>query len=304
MRGRRNDVRLIRQWVQMRRMERRLGHGMRRAARAAAAGQAGLAALGAMAAWAWAAGRIGAWPALFGLLIAAANIALLEIGLLRLLQSERARKDEGERLERERRETEDAFREIRAQRHDFLAHAAAVHHMLEEGDAAEARRYLGRLLDDYERINAAIRGEKAHLAALLIRAMQRAEAAGIRFTLDLVRPLSDLPLSATDQSKLVSNILNNALDAAEASGAAEPWVAVRSLAGGGLYVLEADNSSAPLPADIADRLFSTYGLSTKGDKRGVGTYIIASLVRAHRGYLEYAALGDRFHLKIKLPVIR
>jgi len=298
-------LRLIGQWVRKRRMERRLAAPEhRRAAAAVAACQTGLAALGAGLVWAAAAGRIGFALAAFGLLVVAANIAVLEIGFIRFLASGRERREERERIAAEREETEAAFREIRAQRHDFLAHAGALQHMLEEGRTAEARDYLDRLLDDYDRVNTGIRGEKAHIAALLLRARQRADAAGIRLTLELGRPLSDLPLSPTDQGKLVSNILANALEAAETSGAAEPWVKVTTLSGGGLYVLEASNSSAPLPSHIADRLFSTWGLSTKGGHRGIGTYIIASLVQAHRGLLEYSAFGDRFHLKIKLPVIK
>mgnify|MGYP001501981096 CR=1 FL=1 len=289
--------------MRMRRMERRLAPEHRRTAAMVAACHAGLALLWAASLWAAAAGRIGWAPAWPGLVVPPLAALLLETLFVRFLRSERERREEQERIGKERAETEAAFRDIRAQRHDFLAHAGALHHMLEENRMAEAREYLGRLLDDYGRINLSIRGEKAHIAALLIRTRQRAEAAGIRFALDLGRPLSDLPLPPTEQSKLVSNILNNALEAAEASGLAEPWVKVASLAGGGLYVLEASNSTAPLPPGIADRLFRSYGLSTKGDRRGIGTYIIASIVETNGGVLEYSAVGDRFQLKIKLPII-
>lgn len=303
-------MRSIKQWLSMRRAERRLARGVprpeagiRNAAALVAACQAGLLIMWAAALWAAATGRIGWATALPGLVVPPLAVWLLESLFIRLLRSERERREERERIEAERAETESAFRDIRAQRHDFLAHVSALHHMLEENRAAEARDYLARLMDDYERINLSIKGEKAHIAALLIRARQRADAAGIRLSLDLTRPLSDLPLPPTEQSKLVSNILNNALEAAETSGADKPWVKLASLAGGGLYVLEAANSTAPLPPDIADRLFRTYGLSTKGDRRGIGTYIIASIVEANRGLVEYSAVGDRFHLKIKLPIM-
>lgn len=298
----------IRQWLADRRILRRLNPGSRRVILIVAAMQAGLAALAAGLFWYASTGRMdGGFAGLFAgfaCILLPAAILLLETGMLRLLRSEWLRREEAARADREREQMEEAFRRIRAQRHDFLAHAGALQYMAEEGKWEEARSYLGELLDDYGRVNSGIRGEKAHTAALLLRAMRRAEAAGIRLTLDLSRPLSDLPLSPADQGKLVSNVLDNALDAAETCPDGERWVKVTSLVGGGLYVLEAENSTAPLPAELTDRLFRAYGMSTKGDHRGVGTYIIAAVTRSHRGLLDYSAVGNRFRLKLKFPVIQ
>lgn len=303
MRGE-NNVRLINEWWADRRMVRRLHPGLQRTAIAVAAVQAGLAVVAIGLWWPVSAGRVsGAFAGLAWIVLLVA-IVILEFGFSRLVRSEWQLQEETARSEREREQTEEAFRLIRAQRHDFLAHAGALQFMAKEGKWEEAAAYLGDLLEDYGRVNTAIQGEKAHVAALLLRAMQRAEATGIRLTLDLSRPLSELPLPPQEQSKLVSNVLNNALEAAEACEPGERWVKMTSLVGGGLYVLEADNSTVPLPADMTDRLFRTYGLSTKGGHRGVGTYIIASITRKYRGLLEYSATGGRFRLKLKFPVIQ
>lgn len=283
---------MLRKWRENRKIERKLNPELKRLAALTRVSQAALLALGIYSGW-------------VGVAVSVAGAAVLEVLWGQLLRTSRLHREEGMLLDRERAETESVFRDIRAQRHDFLAHAGALQYMLEEERTGEAKAYLGKLLGEYDRVNEGLRGEKAHLSALLLRARQRADAAGIRMNLDLVRPLSELPLSATDQSKLVANVLSNALEAAEASCAKEPFVKLTSLIGGGLYVLEADNSTVPLEQGLADRLFRAYGTSTKGGThRGVGTFIIASIVESGNGHLEFSAIRDRFSLKVKLPVIK
>jgi len=247
-------------------------------------------------------GLFGRWLMMMAVLAAIVIIEVLTVELVRVshnLHEERVAKD----LERE--ETESVFRDIRAQRHDFLAHAGAIHYMLEEGQASEASAYLNHLLNEYDRVNSGLRGEKAHTAALLLHTAQQCKSANVRLILDLVVPLSELPMSAVDQSKLVSNILSNAFEAAEASGIVDAHVKMTSLVGGGLYVLEIDNSTPPLLASQADRLFQRFGTSTKnGSHRGIGTYIISSLVESYNGHLEFSTVKNRFSLKIKLPIVK
>lgn len=230
---------------------------------------------------------------------------VLEAVLVRLLRVSVQLGESEQLLARDREETEAVFHDIRTQRHDFLAHAGAIHYMLEQDRLTEARDYLSRLIGEYDRMNTGMRGEKAHMAAIVLKSMKQAEAAGVRMTLDLAAALSQLPLTSTNQSKLVANILNNALEAAETSGVAQPYVKMTSFISGGLYVLETENSTAPLPDDLIEGLYRSYGKSTKGTgHRGIGTYIIASLVEEAKGHLEFSAVKDRFLLKMKLPVIK
>lgn len=214
--------------------------------------------------------------------------------------------DSIEKLEKERDQYNHAFREIRAQRHDFLKHVSVTQHLLEEQKVEDALRYFNELIGEYKQVNASIKGEDGHIAAILFQYQKLCNDSGIPFTCDFEVPLSSLPMKKTDQSKLISNLLENSFEAADEyrkqKGVAR--IEMRSGLYGGIFILELKNSTLPLPNELSDHLFNEFEYSTKtGHHEGLGTFIIASLVKQYHGDLSYKYMGNELSVKIKLPII-
>lgn len=204
----------------------------------------------------------------------------------------------------EKSEMNSAFREVRAQRHDFLKHASALQHLLGEERFDEAQTYLSELVGDYQKVNASIQGEDGHIAAALLKSAKLAEAHNIKLVWDTSVPLSTLPLTPIDQSKLLANLLDNAVEAAipftEQHGYGT--ISLETALYGGIYILEITNTTLPLDRKQVDSLFRKFDSTTKQEgHEGLGTYIISSLIARHNGKLDYLYKPPLLSIKIKLP---
>ncbi|PLR91619.1 histidine kinase [Bacillus sp. T33-2] len=226
-------------------------------------------------------------------LIGAAKLATLEQDL--------------KQFEEERAHLNETFRVVRSERHDFLKHVVAVHFMLENGKYGEAKGYLDDLVGGYEETNLSIKGEHGVVAGILHQMYRRAQTAGISIVYDLDLPLSTMPLSDKNLVKLLGNLLSNSIDACEAwqkEHNDQAQLSLQFYKRSGLYLLICKNNSLPIPIDILDELFRTYGKTTKsGLHKGLGTKIIQDIVSGHHGFLDFTYKEQEFIVKIKIPAI-
>lgn len=210
--------------------------------------------------------------------------------------------------EEQRTHINETFRIVRSERHDFLKHVSAVHFMLENGKAEEAKLYLDDLVENYEETNYSIRGERGVVAGVLHQMYRRGKASGVSMVYDLDLPLSTLPIGDQKIVALLGNLLNNALDACEdwqRERGAQAMLTLQFYKRSGLYMLVCKNNTLPVPVDVLDSLFATYGHTTKGgEHEGLGTKIIKDIVEEHQGFLDFVCKDEEFTVKIKVPAIR
>lgn len=211
------------------------------------------------------------------------------------------------KLEIEQQQQDHLFLDLRAERHDLMKHITALQYLLEQSNAHDAQAYLQQLVSDYDSVSVPLKGEQAHLASFLHYTMHTADSRHINVSYDLEAPLTQLPLSMTEQSILVGNLLLNSLDAALAYSERKQngFINVSSTIKGGLFILKLSNSSLPIEAHILDHLFSKQGLTSKqGKHQGLGASIVARLVKQKHGFLDYWYLNETFTVKVKLPIIK
>lgn len=210
-------------------------------------------------------------------------------------------------LEEQSAHFNEVFRVVRSERHDFLKHISAVHFMLENGNNNDAKTYLDDLIDGYKITNLSIKGERGIMAGVLHQAYQRANKAGVSIVYDLDLPLSTLPLTDKHLVELIGNLLSNSLDACE------EWqnlyheqgqISLQFYKRSGLYLLTCKNSSPPIPANVLDELFNSYGNTTKNGHEGLGTKIIKDIIREYQGFLDFSYKNEEFSVKIKIPAIQ
>lgn len=223
-------------------------------------------------------------------------------GKLSLLQAE------SKQFHEEREHFNETFRIVRSERHDFLKHVSALHFMLENGEADEAKKYLDGMVEDYKETNLSIKGERGVVAGILHQMYRRAKDLEIEVIYDFDIPLSTLPLSDQQIVALIGNILSNAIDACEdwqRENHIKASLTFQFYKRSGLYILQCKNHTLPIPTVVLDELFHSYGQTTKsGEHEGLGTKIIQDIVDEANGYLDFICKDFEFNLKIKIPAIK
>lgn len=207
----------------------------------------------------------------------------------------------------EQNKQNDVFQKIRAERHDFLKHVSVIQYLVEAENTKELSSYVHTLVEEYTHTNRTIKGEDGHVAALLYRYQEQGEASNIVVTYDLQVPLSRLPMDVLDQTKLISNLLANGLEAAEKYSETNKLaiIQLQTSVHSGIFILEAKNHTKSLSDETLSRLYKQFFFSTKeNEHEGLGTYVIASLVESYNGLLSYTYDAPIFSLKIKVPIVQ
>ncbi|OUM88898.1 MAG: hypothetical protein BAA01_16490 [Bacillus thermozeamaize] len=206
---------------------------------------------------------------------------------------------------------EQMINEIRSERHDFIKHMRVIENLARQQERGILDQYLDELNGELQRINVLNRGEKAHMASLLKHVLEACRHDHVQVRYELEVPLSALPMGLVDQTKLVGNLLENALEAAcryaqqHHQAQIEVFTSVRS----GLYLLEVRNSTLPIPREIVDALFkqpvpSSKAGSANGWKHGIGTHVIAETVKKHQGTLDFRYQFPWMTVKVKIPLFQ
>lgn len=220
-----------------------------------------------------------------------------ELRLIRLMKLE---------TEAQQQQFNEVFQAVKKERHDYLKHIAALQFMLENDDMAEANRYLATVVNSYEETNLSIKGERGAVAAVLHEASKQARAQGIALNYRFDVPCSQLSLTDQQLVSLIGNILENAIHAAnqwQRQYGTQAFVDMELMKRSGLFILQCSNSTLPLPNQIADALFEREGSTTKDGHDGLGTMIIADIVKQCNGHLDFIYEKETFTLKLKFPAL-
>lgn len=186
-----------------------------------------------------------------------------------------------------------AIAETRRARHDLRHHFNALSALAERGAWEELRRYLseagGNVPDAELELceNPAVNGVAGHYAALSRRA-------GVPFTCELDLP-QVLPASEMDVCVVLSNLLENALEASASLGA-RGYIRLRaSLRGEKLLLLTVENAYA---GEITERDGVLQSAKRQGE--GVGLQSVAHIAEKSGGYCRFLHGGGVFTANVML----
>lgn len=241
---------------------------------------------------------------LLGVLISWAGIIIVEYIRMVQLPTFFQNQNSLQLLQEELDKVNMSFREVRSQRHDFLKHVSVVEFLLSKEEQAEAKDYFASLLEEYQRVNGSIQGEEGHMAAILLDKLQVANTHKVELKYELGIPLSGLPMDAVDQIKLIANLLDNAIDAALDCQVDIPRVTVTTHTYGGIYIFEVSNHAHFNDPKVLDHLFDKYEITSKsGNHEGLGTFVIANVVKKYNGKLTFRYKDSILSIRIKFPII-
>lgn len=176
----------------------------------------------------------------------------------------------------------DLNRALRAQRHDFLNHLQVVYSLIEMEEHEEANRYIEQVYGDIQNVSRALKTACAPVNALLRAKMAEAEQRKIQVELSVQAAWDSLPLPAWEMCRVLSNLMDNAMDALEKQKGGKLFIHlaedVRS------FSFEIKNNGPMIPEEIQSSIFEP-GFSGKGEGRGMGLFIARETLRNAGGDL-------------------
>lgn len=187
---------------------------------------------------------------------------------------------------------------LRAQRHDFLNHIQVVYSLLEMGESAEAADYLERVYDELRSVSKVLRTRVAAFNALLQVKSAACEERGIALELDIQSALDDLAIPPWELCRVVANLLDNAMDAAQEAPSPRVRLRVRQELKG--FVFSVSNNGPAIPDGLRGRLTEP-GVSTKGEGRGMGLSIVAGILDEYGGVLSFQSGPEQTVFTFTLP---
>ncbi|WP_413374908.1 sensor histidine kinase [Alkalihalobacillus sp. 1P02AB] len=243
-----------------------------------------------------------------GLVLLVFSILALAVVKVELISYWGATKLELDEVEKKLTKINVDFREVRAQRHDFLKHTAALEQMINKQKTADVDTYSQQLFQDYQNLNHVIKGESGAMVSVLFTYNELFKQHLIEWRREVEIPLSELPLKQVDQMSLLTNLFDNAFEAAkdyQEKAKKDASIFLQTEKRSGIYLLRLSNSALFENRHLLDTLFEKFGVTTKEEgHEGLGTYIISKLVKGHHGQIDYYYDKNLFTVRIKLPLIK
>ena len=178
----------------------------------------------------------------------------------------------------------------RAYRHDLRHHLQYLSGCLENGQYEQAQRYIHEINAEIEaaRVVTYCENEAANLIFSAFAA--RAEAQGVKFSLQAVLP-HILPISESDLCVLLSNALENALHACKG---ADDSIEVQTYERNGKFFLQVVN-------DCREAVRFKDGIPvTDRPGHGIGVSSICAIVERYGGLYSFSVRDGKFVLRVSL----
>ena len=176
----------------------------------------------------------------------------------------------------------DLNRALRAQRHDFLNHLQVVYSLIEMKEYAEANRYIAQVYGDIQQVSRTMKTACPPVNALLRVKIAEAEQRGAAVDLSVSAAWDALPLPAWEMCRVLSNLIDNALDALKETEKPRLRILLKEDVRGFSFTIE--NNGPAIPEDRQALIFEA-GFSGKGEGRGMGLYIARETMRGQGGDL-------------------
>jgi len=179
-------------------------------------------------------------------------------------------------------QVEELNKTLRAQRHDFMNHLQVVYSLMEMKEYNEAQDYIGKVFNDIQRVNEALRTSNPAINALLQAKRLYGEKRGIEVNLHITSQFKDLKVPSWEFCRILGNIIDNGIYAlGEKTGHKTIDIELfEDLKGHGFRIR---NNGPTIPKNVIDKIFQS-GFTTKGDKgEGMGLAISKEILKEYGG---------------------
>lgn len=224
------------------------------------------------------------------------------LGLQRWYQRE-IKKAVGETEETYQDELRSVITSMRSIRHDFVNHMQVLYGLIECGYFDKARDYVQSLMKETKLLDLTVRIGNPALMVLFHTKWEQAKTRQIVMQFaECPDPFEQIP--SIDLIKILSNLIDNAIDAAALSSG-EKRISITCRNEAKKYVFEVENTGQEILPEQREQLFRN-GFTTKEATghatRGTGLYIVQDVVHKHKGTVEMQSNHKVTRFTVHLPV--
>ena len=178
---------------------------------------------------------------------------------------------------------EEYFEKMRADSHEYKNHLNAIYGVLQIGDYDQIKDLVKRYIQNVSNEDHLIELSKINnqlIRALIYSKISYATSIGINFKYYIKSSLKDISISDSELVIIISNILNNAIEASSESD--DKYVELTLSKKDNKYNIVVKNSVNNEDVINVLEMFN-YGYSNKGDERGIGLYNVKTIVYNNGG---------------------
>lgn len=195
---------------------------------------------------------------------------------------------------------EEYFEKMRADSHEYKNHLNAIYGVLQVGDYDQIKDLVKGYIQNVSNEDHLIELSKINnqlIRALIYSKISYATSIGINFKYYIKSSLKDINVSDSELVIIISNLLNNAIEASSESD--DKYVELTLSKKNNKYDIMVKNSVNNGCFINVSEMFN-YGCSSKGDERGVGLYNVKNIVQNNGGEILIDIDEDIFTIEIKI----
>lgn len=239
------------------------------------------------------------------LTLSALSLALFwgSLLLLLLIQAYQSKKTLISLEQQYRTEMQSFLNVIRSQRHDYNFHVQTISGLIQQGMLQECRDYVNALEQDSIRMNEVLPLQDPAVAAMIHNFRVLAAGEKIELHLDIQNDLALIATNVYETNKIISNLLQNALDEVSTHRDKSYGIHLTILKRGEYCVIRVSNrvEGTLLTPDSLDRIYQQ-GYTTKTGHDGVGLSSIRTLAARYHGTIYTRTEGAVIHFIAKIPI--
>lgn len=165
---------------------------------------------------------------------------------------------------------------IQCQRHDFINHLQVIEALYYRGHNQELEKYFNELNGEICQISELIRIRNPVIASVLNAKLTRASARDIRMNLIISADLSGYSGQSIDIVRIISNLVDNAIEAVEGLESDERWISISLEASKALLEISVRNP-ANIEPETLESMFDIGYSSKPSAHSGLGLCIVQQL---------------------------
>lgn len=208
---------------------------------------------------------------------------------------------QSELIEKQVREIQNMYRQVRGWRHDYRNHINNMKIQLSEGNYDKLSEYLRELADDLDTVDTVIKTGNVMADAILNSKLGVAEKLNVRLNVKANIP-EKLPMSDVELCSVLGNMLDNAVEACNSLPEAERFMRIYIGRLKGQLYLSVQNSAGKVRKE-KDRYLSTKEDASSSTKlHGYGLFRIDRVAKKYGGYVNRQNEEGVFATEIMIPL--
>ena len=191
---------------------------------------------------------------------------------------------------------------IRSQRHDYNFHVQTIAGLIRQNKMEDCLRYINALEEDVAIMNAVLPIRDPAISALIHNFRLMAVRQGTELHVDIHYDLSQIATNVYETNKIISNLLQNAIDEVSTHEDKSPGIDLVILKRGEYCVIRVSNKlKDALSKDDLENIYKQ-GYTTKQGHDGVGLSSLKTLVGRYRGVIYTQIEGDEIQFIVRVPI--